>query len=744
MTNIYDTSMYPLGSTKPKVVANNASNFDEATNSEQPWWTDRFGNTRLTWKGAEFQWNQMMENIGFEPVHLVYVDGFPLVVSRPTQLFDRAGITYKIKQPATFPYTLTGTWATDQNNVVQVADASIRSDLANTSDATKGSALVGWKSTAAGSVGRPLSKKLDGDIDVTDFGADPTGVLDSWAAFEAARLVAESRQPAGAEQHAFPRIWVPAGTYSLSKPVWFRKAHRIDGGGARIVAMVGFAGQTVPKAGGGTEVVGAMFIFLDGAKGTTGVDPQWGAVVGRGITLDAQFRTNLNIYTERMAYATFDCELQASSQDGLQVGPWSWGLKVDGLTVENFGRYGIAFLENAAANGISIATARIWGRFTEPTAGIFFDLNAQCYGVSISGGFIEKLLYGVLISAGNGPMSIDGVDFEQCRNGCVRAAGSLIGGQGIGTISIRNSLLHSIEGPKVFCSGGRIDVEGCRLGLPSLPPTVDFDTGADGIITYGHNEFQGNVPGINAEGLGSIFGRSVNPTEEVDDSYIAQKSVTPTTTYARRLHQYKDSPYLQSGGLSWQSAYPGGASGQYVSQSDWFVTEYLHVTTPGVPSKVIGVRLSTFGGSSAFKPTTTGVVMCGEAGASWAGGSTTVAFTVTSDRRVKTDEAALEDAELRAAVAIKGLFKKFKLKQEVATMGANAKLHVGVMAQDVCEAFTAEGLDWRQYKIVELSTWEDQPEMRDKDGVLVSAYRAAGDLYSVNYEQLLAFVIAAI
>lgn len=128
--------MYPLGSTKPKVVANNASNLDEAANSAQPWWTDRFGQTRLTWKGAEYQWAQMMENMGFEPVHLVYVDGAPLVVSRATQLFDRAGNTYKIKQPATFPFTLTGTWATDQNNVVQVTDTTLRAQLAAATGAT--------------------------------------------------------------------------------------------------------------------------------------------------------------------------------------------------------------------------------------------------------------------------------------------------------------------------------------------------------------------------------------------------------------------------------------------------------------------------------------------------------------------------------------------------------------------------------------------------------------------------------
>lgn len=741
MTNTYLTGN-PLGSSAPKDLFDNASNFDEAMNSMSPSFDDRTGKRRQTWAGAEYEWQQFLINSGYEPLHLTYVDGTPLIVSRPTQLIDRAGISYRVKTPASFPVTLTGTWATDQNNVVEVGDSPLRQDLSNNTDPTKGAARVGYVPPTTGAVGRNVGAKLADDISVMDYGADPTGATDSWDAFEKARLVAESRQVVAGEPHAFPRIWVPDGNYGLSKPVWFRKAHRIDGGGARIFALPGFVGQSVPVSGGGTTTLGAMFIFLDGSKNTVGVDPQWRAHVGPGITLDAQFRTNMNLYIERMAYATLECELQASSQDGLQVGPWCWGLDVHGFAVENFGRFGINFLESAAANGISINTPRIWGRFTEPTAGIHFDLNAQCYGVSISGGFIEKLLYGVLVNPGNGPMSIDGVDFEQCRNGCVRAAGALIGGQGIGTISIRNSLLHSIEGPKVYASGARVDVEGCRLGLPSLPPTVDFETGADGVISYGHCEFQGNVPGIAAAG-GNIFGRTVNSTEEVDDSYIAQKSGTPTTTYARRLHQYQDAPFLQSGGLSWQSAYPGGASGQYVSQSDWFVTEYLHVTTPGVPSKVIGVRLSTFAGASDFKPTLSGQVMCGVAGSAWAGGATVVAFTVTSDRRAKQDETPLDAKELAVAVKLKGLLKKFRLKQEVQKEGSAAKWHIGVIAQDVCAAFESEGLSWESYKIVEYASWEYAPAQLDKDGREISPERQAGDLFSVNYEQLLAFVISA-
>lgn len=136
MTNTYLTGN-ALGSSAPKDLFDNASNFDELMNSTAPSALDRFNRTRQTWAGAEYEWQQILANAFYEPVHLTYVDGAPLVVSRPSQLFDRAGSVYRIKMPATFPVTLTGIWATDLTNVVDVGDGSLRSDLAS-----QGAAIV--------------------------------------------------------------------------------------------------------------------------------------------------------------------------------------------------------------------------------------------------------------------------------------------------------------------------------------------------------------------------------------------------------------------------------------------------------------------------------------------------------------------------------------------------------------------------------------------------------------------------
>ena len=103
----------------------------------------------------------------------------------------------------------------------------------------------------------------------------------------------------------------------------------------------------------------------------------------------------------------------------------------------------------------------------------------------------------------------------------------------------------------------------------------------------------------------------------------------------------------------------------------------------------------------------------------------------TSDRNEKQDIEALSDAEQRAAVAAKGLLRKFRWINSVETKGDDARIHFGIIAQDLQDAFTAEGLDAGRYAMFISSTWTDE------DG---NEQTRLG----VRYSELLAFIIAAI
>ena len=110
----------------------------------------------------------------------------------------------------------------------------------------------------------------------------------------------------------------------------------------------------------------------------------------------------------------------------------------------------------------------------------------------------------------------------------------------------------------------------------------------------------------------------------------------------------------------------------------------------------------------------------------------------TSDEREKQDIAALDAAEKRVAVALKSLVKKFRFKDAVQAKGDDARIHVGVVAQEVMAAFQAEGLDPMRYALVCYDEW---PAEVDDHGVET---RPAGNRYGVRYEELLAFVVAAL
>jgi hypothetical protein len=116
----------------------------------------------------------------------------------------------------------------------------------------------------------------------------------------------------------------------------------------------------------------------------------------------------------------------------------------------------------------------------------------------------------------------------------------------------------------------------------------------------------------------------------------------------------------------------------------------------------------------------------------------------TSDEREKQQIADLNDAERRVAVALKGLVKKYKYNDAVELKGDDARIHVGVIAQEVVAAFEAEGLDATCYALLCYDTWEAEQEEVDKNGNVINPARDAGERYGIRYDELLAFMIAAL
>jgi hypothetical protein len=102
----------------------------------------------------------------------------------------------------------------------------------------------------------------------------------------------------------------------------------------------------------------------------------------------------------------------------------------------------------------------------------------------------------------------------------------------------------------------------------------------------------------------------------------------------------------------------------------------------------------------------------------------------TSDQNEKQDIESLTEAEKRVAVAAKGLLKKFRWKSAVQDKGDDARIHFGIIAQDLQAAFEAEGLDAGRYGMFTSNTWTEDGVEKTRMGV--------------RYSELLAFIISAI
>ena len=180
------------------------------------------------------------------------------------------------------------------------------------------------------------------------------------------------------------------------------------------------------------------------------------------------------------------------------------------------------------------------------------------------------------------------------------------------------------------------------------------------------------------------------------------------------------------------------------------------------PSRMVigysGAGMTFFDGFGAkyIQPasTTTGLsvdnsVDFGSYNARWKIGRFASGTSTLSDRNEKRDIEELNEAELRVATACKGLLRKYRLNEAYETKGDGARIHFGIIAQDLDDAFTAEGLDAHRYAMFMEDTWYDIG-----DGV---AYPSLDDIQEedrenavektklgVRYEQVLAFIIAAI
>jgi hypothetical protein len=139
-----------------------------------------------------------------------------------------------------------------------------------------------------------------------------------------------------------------------------------------------------------------------------------------------------------------------------------------------------------------------------------------------------------------------------------------------------------------------------------------------------------------------------------------------------------------------------------------------------------------------FYPQHDGVSKLGKPGFKWDTVYAATGTINTSDERSKQDIQELTETERAVATELKGMIRTFRFKSAVAKKEENARIHVGVVAQQVKAVFEAHGLDPARYALFCYDEW---PESKNPETDVVTP---AGNAYGIRYEELLAFIISAL
>ena len=130
----------------------------------------------------------------------------------------------------------------------------------------------------------------------------------------------------------------------------------------------------------------------------------------------------------------------------------------------------------------------------------------------------------------------------------------------------------------------------------------------------------------------------------------------------------------------------------------------------------------------------------------------------TSDNRAKSNIADPSEKLMQAWGKVR--FKVFQMNDAIERKGNSARLHIGVIAQSVQDAFSSDGLDASRYGLFCYDKWEDEyeeievldcNEKVDENGNVIEPKKthiekrkiaSAGDSFGIRYEEALALECA--
>lgn len=158
---------------------------------------------------------------------------------------------------------------------------------------------------------------------------------------------------------------------------------------------------------------------------------------------------------------------------------------------------------------------------------------------------------------------------------------------------------------------------------------------------------------------------------------------------------------------------------------------FYQMTTASAKTRLVSFNTGT------FQPGVDNTMTLGGASFRWTTVYATTALINTSDVNDKQQIENLTSAEIAVAKKLKDLFKTYKFNSAVEQKGDNARIHIGLMAQDVQQAFIDEGLDPGKYALFCSDTWQEyngQAVLVDAENMysVLTGYELDGQTFTLD------------
>jgi cytoskeletal protein CcmA (bactofilin family) len=299
-------------------------------------------------------------------------------------------------------------------------------------------------------------------------------------------------------------------------------------------------------------------------------------------------------------------------------------------------------------------------------------------------------------------------------------------------------------------SSGSGDSTTINMGSQDIFAKNIFNMG-NGVTTANGSTI--NLKGtVNVDGNLDVDGKIIGSTEGVVLEHNKSADLEPVLELQNTTAQgngYRGAFISMTGYNTSGTEYTRGVIGMGNSTAQYsFPYIAANITSVSCGIKLSGSTGTTYNALTPCNSIGTSLnngMQCGHPFYKWNTVYATNGNIATSDQTHKRDVEELSEAETRVAIACKGLLRKYRWKDAYEEKGEEARIHFGIMAQDLRDAFSAEGLDASRYAMFCSDTWwEDETGERHEEQELAPEGAVETTQLGVRYDELLAFIIAAI